>query len=88
MSLTGVVAQAERRGETFIETDPLAPGQIHVGDVVSEFDHAIAHFESARAKIEDYHTHSLDERRVVIGHVDSIIRHAQKTRDHYRRTRK
>lgn len=88
MSLTGVVEMAERRGETFIETDPLAPGMIRVGDVVSEFDHGIAHLASAGAKIEDYHTHTLDDRRNYVGRINSIIRQVQKLKEEYRRSRK
>jgi hypothetical protein len=85
MTLTGIVAQAERRGESLFQADPTLSTDLRKGDVVSDLEHARCHIRSAMAKIEDYPYQDKAVRAEIIEYLSKDLKRLGQTIVKYRR---
>lgn len=85
MSLTDVVQQAERKGESLFQADPTLSTDLRKGDVVGDLEHARCHIRSAMAKIEDYPYQDKAVRQELIGYLSMDLKRLGQTIVKYRR---
>lgn len=87
MSLTGIVEQAERKGETLFQVDRTLSSDLRKGDVVSDLEHARAHIRSAMAKIEEYPLRDDVTRKEIIRYLAMDLKRLGQSIMKYRRAK-